>query len=260
MRGRFFWNKRQTGQEQAKDYFQRAIELDPNYAPAYAGLAEILATERMPSLEAERAARHALELDDTLAEAHAALGFIRMFHYWDFAAAEWALRRAIELKPNYSTAHQWYALLLAVKGQQEEAKARMRRALEIDPLSVGINADLGLLLFFNREYDEAVRQCRRALELDSNFAFAHKYLYWIYFKKNMPAEAVEEFLINLRIDWKPDPQQFDDKAYRETFATSGIEKFIRTSINDKQKYHAAEFYAMLGERDEAINCLRRPFT
>ncbi len=144
----------------------------------------------MPSLEAERAVRRALELDPTLAEAHAALGFIRMFHYWDFKTAERELKRAFEMKPNYSTAHQWYALLLAVKGQQDEAKARMRRALEIDPLSVGINADMGQILFFNHEYDEAIRQCRKALELDSDFSFAHSYLYWIYLKKNMPDEAV----------------------------------------------------------------------
>ncbi len=263
LRGRFFWNKRQTGQEQAKDYFQRAIEIDPNYAPAYAGLAEVLATERMPSLEAERAARRALEIDDTLAEAHAALGFIRMFHYWDFAAAERELRRAIELRANYSTAHQWYALLLAVKGQPEEAKARMRRALEIDPLSVGINADMGLLLFFNREYDEAIRQCRKTLELDSDFVFAHYYLYWIYFKKGMQTEAFDELLAYDRIVAAAARQPFDDGAFREAYAAGGMKGFLRAKLQGTLaagapfKYSAAEYYTLLGEKDEAIEWLRR---
>lgn len=267
IRGRFFWNKRQTGQEQAKGYFQRAIELDPNYAPAYAGLAEVLATRgRMPSLETERAVRRALELDPTLAEAHAALGFIRMFHYWDFAAAERELRRAIELRANYSTAHQWYALLLAVKGQPEEAKARMRRALEIDPLSVGINADMGQILFFNREYDEAIRQCRKALELDPDFVFAHQYLFWIYFKKNMPDEAVEEILTADKIITAAANQPFNDRPYREAYATGGMQSFLRLRLRDAlavsapNKHVMAELYTLLGEKDEAIKWLRRDFT
>ena len=263
LRGRFFWNKRQTGQQQAKSYFQRAMEIDSDYAPAYAGLAEILAVEQIPSLEAERAARRALEIDPTLAEAHAALGFIRMFHYWDLPTAERELRRAIELKPNYSTAHQWYALLLAVKGQTEEAKARMRRALEIDPLSVGINADMGQILFFNREYDASVRQCRQALELDSNFVFAHQYLFWIYFKKSMPDEAVEEILTADKIIAQSYSQSFDDRPYREAYAAGGIEGFLRLRLrgalaaSEPDKYVVAEYYTLLGEKDEAIEWLRR---
>jgi DNA-binding winged helix-turn-helix (wHTH) protein/TolB-like protein/Tfp pilus assembly protein PilF len=263
LRGRFFWNKRgMKWVEQAEGYFRQAVEIDPAYAPAYAGLAEVLSIRKIPSPEAERAARRAIELDDGLAEAHAALGFIKLFHHWDWGASERALRRALELKPGYAAAHQWYALLLAARGRLDEAEARMRHALAIDPLSVGVNTDLGQILYYKRDYDGAERQCRKALDLDPNYLFAHYYLYLIYTQKGMHAEAVEEHIKGILTSF-PNHSPDWDKRLREAFAARGIEGFLRAlaaEYEDREtpyRYGAAEAYALLGERDRALEWLGR---
>jgi TolB-like protein len=171
LRGRYFWNKR-TGADfkKAIGYFNQAIEKDPKYALAYAGLsdaycllpgyAEAGPKDSFP--QAKAAAAKALELDNTLGEAHTALANALFAYDLNFAEAEHEFRRAIELNPNYATAHQWYAeSVLTPLGRFEEAIAEARRALELDPLSVIINADLGTALTSARRYDEAIEQLRK---------------------------------------------------------------------------------------------------
>src|SRR5215472_13164045 len=186
LKGRFFWNKRDpSGFAKAVDYFQQAVANDPNYAPAYAGLADAYAlsggfnlvpvTEAMP--KAKAAAERALQLDGNLAEAHASLGLISPFLNWDWPDAQRHLQRAIELNPNYATAHHWYAeAYLMPMGRVDEAMAEMHKAQELDPLSAVISTDLGKELYFARRYDDAIVELRRALEFDPNFISAHNWI------------------------------------------------------------------------------------
>src|SRR5207245_2953514 len=180
LKGRYFWNKRTAdGLKKAIDYFNQAIEKDPNYAQAYTGLADsyallgdweygILAPkEAFP--RAKAAATKALELDNTLGEAHTSLAFSLDLFDWDWASAEREFRRAIELNPGYATGHHWYAWHLSLLGRNGEAIAEMRRAEDLDPLSLIINADLAELLLIAHFYDDSIQQSRKTIELDPNF-------------------------------------------------------------------------------------------
>lgn len=175
LKGRFFWNKRTLeGFQQAASYFQQSTAKDPNYARAYAGLADtygLMSTwfmvdqnEFMP--RARAAALRALEIDDTLAEAHTSLGLISENYQYDWKGAEKEFLRAIQLNPDYATAHQWYAELLSWEGRFDEAFAESERARQLDPLSLIIASDHGALLYFSRQYDRAVTHCKAVLAMD----------------------------------------------------------------------------------------------
>ena len=178
LQGRYFWNKRTAeGFRHAADYFQQAIDKDPNYGRAYAGLADTFSlmstwyvgpqNELMP--KARTAALRALELDEALAEAHASLALIQENYDYDWAGAEKEFRRAIQLDPQYATAHQWYAESLSWQGRFEEAFAESERARQLDPLSAIIASDHAMILYYSRQYDSALKQYGSALELNPNF-------------------------------------------------------------------------------------------
>jgi tetratricopeptide (TPR) repeat protein len=185
LRGRYFWNLRTADSfEKALRYFQAAIDKDPNYAAAYAGLADTYLllggyyfhsqNETIP--KARVAVQKALQLED-LAEAHTTLGLIAENYDWDWQTAEKEFRRAIELNPNYSTAHHWYGeAFLALTGRFDEALAEMKIAAELDPLSPIISADLGATLFLARRYDQAIPQLERTLELYPDYEVAQVWL------------------------------------------------------------------------------------
>jgi TolB-like protein len=182
LKGRYYWNRR-TGDAVKKglDYFNQAIELDPAYGLAYAGVADsyammvfnvmISARDGLP--KARAAATMALELDERLAEARSSLAFVKMFYDWDWAGAEQEFHRTFELNPNYSIARQWYAMELAALGRHEEAVRETERGLQIDPLSLSINATSSLLLYFVRQYDEGLDQGLATVEMDPNFFASH---------------------------------------------------------------------------------------
>lgn len=177
LRGRYFWSKYTVeGMKKGIEYFQQAIRLDPNYALAYAGLADsyqrlsnyiLPPTVALP--KAKAAATKALDIDDTLGEAHLALGFVRMYYDHDWPGAERALRRAAELSPQSPLIHQRYATFLMFMGRFDEALAEHRVARELDPLSLTVNTNLGTNLLLMQQYDEAIDQLRRTLELDPHF-------------------------------------------------------------------------------------------
>ncbi|HEX8723639.1 MAG TPA: tetratricopeptide repeat protein [Pyrinomonadaceae bacterium] len=201
LRGRYFWNKRTPeGFEKGAEYFRRAVELDPAYALAHAGLADCYMRLGEPGLEGERgevaraeeSVGRALELDDTLAEAHATSGFIKFRFEWDFGAAGREYRRAIELDPAYAEAHQWYAFLLLSEGRRAEADAEIARALELDPVSLGHNEAHALYLYFTREYARSVEQSRKTLEMEPGFAPARYVLALSYEQQGRYAEAEAE--------------------------------------------------------------------
>jgi TolB-like protein/DNA-binding winged helix-turn-helix (wHTH) protein/predicted negative regulator of RcsB-dependent stress response len=202
LKGRYFWNKR-TGEGFAKaaESFQRATAIDPNYAPAYAGLSDVyqfsaifdVASRTQDYAKAREAAKRALELDETLAEPHASLGLIAMNYDWDWETAEREFRQASELNPNYATAHHWYAEFLVAVGRFDESLAEIKRARELDPLSLIINTDMGKVLYYSRRYDEAIAQLQETLRMDPDFHDAHIWLGSVYAKTGHYPEAISEF-------------------------------------------------------------------
>src|SRR5229473_2735374 len=201
LKGIYFWNKRTgAGFQQAIDYFQQATTVDPNYAPAYAGLANSYTlltaysasspTIYMP--QARAAVKRALELDDGLAEAHTALALIVQNHDWDWQTSEKEYRRAIELDPNYATAHQWYAEHLMWRGRFDEASRESERAQQLDPLSLIIATDYGAILYFSRQYDRAIEQFHSVLRKDPNFGRAAGLITFAHVEKGMFAQALSD--------------------------------------------------------------------
>jgi len=261
LKGRYFWSKRTTeGIRKGIEYFQEAIDKDPDFALGYVGLADAYLIDN-PS-RAQSVLRKALELDDTLGEAHASLGFNRMFYQraWDDAEREFKL--AVELSPNYAIAHQWYANYLAVRGRLAEAKAEMQKALELDPLSPNMHADLGQIHYFAHEYDAAIGQCGKALEIDPDFLFAHQYLFAAYAQKGMYREALEEFL---NAPSKAGYTPVTVTAFRNAYAESGWPGFLRARLQfwKQRRYnypvHMAIVYAELGDKERAIEQLERAY-
>jgi tetratricopeptide (TPR) repeat protein len=184
LKGRYFWNKRTgDGLRTAIQYFNHAIETDPTYAEAYAGLADSYAlsgdweygvlSPQDAFRKATAAATKALALDDSLGEAHTSLAFALDLYGWDWAAAEAQYKLAIKLSPGYATAHLWYAWHLILMGQNSEGLFELRKAESLDPLSLIISADMADALCIDHRYDEAVQQSEKTLQLDPNFAIGH---------------------------------------------------------------------------------------
>jgi len=202
LKGRFYWNKRtEDSMKRGIEYFQQAIESDPGYALAYAGLADsynLLASYSMLASSdafprAKAAATRALELDEGLAEAHTSMSFAKFGYDWDWAEAERGFKRALELNPGYPMAHQWYAVMLVALSRFEESFAHVVRAQELDPLSLPINTLVGWLHHLARDYDRAIAQYKSTIELDTGFALAHRRLGQTYEQKQMYSEALAAF-------------------------------------------------------------------
>jgi TolB-like protein/DNA-binding winged helix-turn-helix (wHTH) protein/Tfp pilus assembly protein PilF len=201
LKGRYFWAKKTVDDlKKGLQYFQQAIDKDPQYAPAYAGLADsylFLAFAGVPPksemvAKARDAASKALQLDEELAEAHTSIAAIKCTFEGDWAGAEREYRRSIDLNPNYAIAHQWWASTLAAVGRQAEALAEIKRAKEIDPLSLQISTTAGLILYYGRQYPQATEQYKQVLELDPNFALAHTRLGEVYMAQGMKEQALGE--------------------------------------------------------------------
>jgi TolB-like protein/tetratricopeptide (TPR) repeat protein len=193
LKGRYHFNKLTwDGVQKAKEYLHQAIEVDRDYALAYAALSDChnYVAER---LEAKAAVLKALELDESLGEAHASLGWYRFLYEWDFAGAESSLKRSFALNPNYAEAHHWYAVYLANVGRHEEAEHEAKRAVELDPLSLLMNLTAALNFYLAREHDRAIEQLQRVLELESNFLAAHSVRGNVLVQKGLFAEAIGEF-------------------------------------------------------------------
>jgi len=167
------------GQRQrSKEYFEDAIRIDSNYAPAYAGLANYyrLNSELSPIItmpQARQFALRAVELDPSLADAHLALGGIYFFGDWDWVKADREFKSALELDPGNSEAHRSYAYYLTALGRRQEAMSEIQRALEVDPLYIATQITAGWVFYFSRQYDQAITQCQQSLELDPNSAGAY---------------------------------------------------------------------------------------
>lgn len=203
IKGRYLWEKRtEESILRAIACFQRAIEIDPNYAAAHSGLADCYSSlgfsfdvgSQPPAdvqPKARAAARRALELDETLAEAHNSLAYVNLNYDWDWVRAETEFKRSLQLNPGYANAHHWYAHHLLSSGRSCEALAESKRALELDPLSPIMNLHLGWHHFYSRQYDDALDQLAKTLELESNFGLAYWYRGLAYEQKHMFPEALQ---------------------------------------------------------------------
>jgi DNA-binding winged helix-turn-helix (wHTH) protein/TolB-like protein/Flp pilus assembly protein TadD len=203
LKGRYFLNK-QTKEDLGKtiENFEQAIRLSPNYALAYAGLADVYAnranraatsaSREQNYMLAKVAAIKAIEIDSDLAEAHASLGFILRSADWDWIESERALKRAIELNPHYPTAHHYYALLLASLGRMDEAVTEITTAQRLDPLSLLINADLAEMNIFARRPEQAIEVANKALEMDHQFFRLHLMLMSAYLEAGKLDDAIRE--------------------------------------------------------------------
>jgi tetratricopeptide (TPR) repeat protein len=265
-KGWFFLSKRTAeGIHLSVGYFERAITEDPNYALAYAGLAEAYAFDIENWKKAESTAANALEIDKNLGEAHATIGFVRMFWMWDWETAERELKRAVELNADNATAHQWLAIYMAAKGHMLEAKQEMRKALELDPFSIPINADMGQMFYFSQEYDQAIDQCRKTIAMDPEFLNAHIYLYEAYTQRGAYDQAFAEYfnlqkLAGGNLLYSPGAEESLRKAYEE----SGIKGFWKARLSFLEKrsgdhFEMAEYCARLGDKQRALSLLNQAY-
>jgi serine/threonine-protein kinase len=202
LKGRYHWNKRTAaGVRKATEFFQQAIDLDPDFGSAYSGLADCYTASGYYNMRppresfprAKAAAQRAVQIGDTRAEAHASLGFVSLFYDrdWDLARAEF--ERALELNPDYATAHQWYAWYFIVMGRFDDALAAMQRAHDLDPLSLIINDHLSYALKLAGHRDDALAQALRSIELDPSFPTAYWRLGSIYRDAGRFEEAIAAY-------------------------------------------------------------------
>jgi len=274
LKGRFFWNKR-TGNDLKKsiDYFQQAIAADPNYALAYAGVADAYVflpgyTAGAPRdcyPKAMAAAKKALELDDTLAEAHTTLALAIWYYDFDFSQANREFQRAIELNPNYATGHQQYGNnTLSALGRFDEAIDEGKRAVELDPLSLVINADLGMNYYYARRYNEAIAQLRKTMEMDPGYYYAHVDLGQVLAAKRAFGEAISEYQKARALNDDP----FVLGLLGHAYASSG-NKTEALKILDQLKevsrqryvslYSFAIVYLALDDKQEALRWLEQSY-
>src|SRR5438309_5677661 len=274
LKGRFFWNKR-TGADlkRAIDYFNQAIAKDPNYALAYAGLADsytllsvFSAASPQDSIpQARVAAKKALELDNTLAEAHASSGRILSGYDYDFERAIAEFERAIQLNPNYATSYHWISNgPLTARGEFDRAITEGKRAVELDPLSMIDNADLGQIYFYARRYDEAISQVGKAIEIDPHSYLAHFYLGQIYQIQGHLTEAIGEYQKAVELDDDPQALAFLGQAQARAGQHDEAQKILsRMTEEAKSRYVSAYSFALmfiaLGDKERAIDALERAY-
>ena len=203
LKGRYFWNKRTAdGMKRAMDYFDQAIESDPNYASPHAGLADIYGLSDRPQL-ARQEVQKALDLDDQLVEAHNSRANLLYLFNRDWEGAEKEFKRALELDHNYAPAHHWYSMYLAMEGRKEEALVEAQKAYELDPLSAIAGANLSKILEEAGQDDRAIEQAKKTLDLEPDSAVTHAVLGLGYQDKRMYTEAIAEYKRALQLGGSP---------------------------------------------------------
>jgi TolB-like protein/Tfp pilus assembly protein PilF len=267
LKGRYVWLQRNLDSyRQAREYFEQAIALDPNYAQAYAGLADAyqflgafnLHDRKENYDKAKSACKRALDLDPTLAEAHASAGLMAMNYDSNWPLAEEELRRAIALNPNEALFYDWYAEYLMAVGKVNESIDNIERARELDPFSIIINSDVGKLLFFARLYDQAEAQLKETLPMDPAFMQTHVWLGTVYLMKHRFDEAIAEF--KREIDGGQGLMAYAyGMAGRKTDAQQMLEatKNLIARRDDLDRFWLACAYIGVGDKDRAIACLEQ---
>jgi len=272
LQGRYFWNRRtEEGLKLGLKYFEKAIENDPSYALAWAGLADTYnllgeygrTTRRELFPKAKMAAQKALEIDNQLAEAHISLASLLMLNDWDWGNAEKEFLLGLELNPNYATGHHWYAMLLLYLGRSKDAYQEISLAAELDPISQAILKDKGLVLYYQKEYDKAIDLAQKALELDVNFATSHRLLSLAYQGKGMVDQAIAEnkrwgILTGNHIDTAIALAHLYAIAGRKEEALKIIEGLSAADLLRGNIYRGiALVYTALGDKDMAFKFLEQ---
>ena len=273
LRGRFFWNKWLGPDfDKSREYYEKALQLDPGYALAYAGLADyygfafanglIAPEEKWARLEEENA-KKALALEPSLGEAYNSLAAEKLYYERDWPAAEQYFHKGLELSPNFSEMRHHYSLCLILFGRKDEAFAQMKQALELDPLSPRFRFNAGRLHFFARDYEGAIASYRRGLELDPGFSLGHEFLGYAYEANGMQKEAIAEWKKALLLRGAQSDAALldasDFAAARQALARKQLEELKAKSAGGE--YVAAALYAITslraGEKEEAFAWLAK---
>ncbi|PWT94053.1 MAG: hypothetical protein C5B54_00670 [Acidobacteria bacterium] len=269
LKGRYYWEKRtKESLQKSIDYFQQAINRDPNYAMAYTGLAEVynvasnyeVMSGKDAYPKAKELAEKALSIDNSLAEAHGVLGQVKAGYDYDWSGADKEFRKAIELKPNDPEVHYFYAVaVLAPTGRFPEAIAEQKKALQLDPLSLIKNTNLGVIYILAGQWQEAEQQLRKTLDLQPDFWLAQNRLGWIYIRQNKFDEAIASFEKSTVYN-----QELTIMGYaaagRKEEAEARLQAFLKSTPPDQQwSYISAMMFSMVGKKDEAFQALNKTY-
>lgn len=275
LKGQFWLNKRsEEGFQKAIEFYNHAVEKDPGYALAYAGLADCYALLGTYALlepkdgfpKARAAAMKALALDQQLAEAHTSLANILTSYEWDFATAEKEFKRAIALNPNYATAHHWYAEYLQVMGRYDEAIVEIKHAQELDPLSLIIGAVAGRIYYCSRRYDQAIDQLTRTLQTEQRFGPASAFLSQAYAKKGMNEQAILTAQeparsapgVSVYVTILGNAYAISGKKVEAENVLAQLKELSKRQY--VQPSYIAMVHAGLGDRDQSFEWLERAYT
>ncbi len=274
LQGMFFWKKRtEPGLKSAVRFFERALEKDPEYALAWAGIADAFSlmgeytniSRRDLYAKQMEAVHTALKLDPQLAEAHVSLGISLMLNDWDWAGAEKEFKLGLQLNPKYATGHHWYAELLLFRGKIAEAFKEIALAVDLDPVSQGILKDKGIFQYYIGQFDEAIDTGLTTLEIDPGFVPVHRLISLAYTGKGMYEEAIRE---NKRWGELTGNKVKTDVALAHILATAGRKDEARKIIEDtgiekmlssNDHRGIAIVYTALGEKEEALEWLEKSY-
>jgi serine/threonine protein kinase/tetratricopeptide (TPR) repeat protein len=274
LKGRFFWNIR-TGEslKKAIEFFEKALEIDDNYALAYAGLSDVYRalpdyasySPREAYEKARELANKAIEIDNSLSEAHTSLAVI-LNNMFDWEGAEKEFRKAIESNPGYATAHHWFALYYMYQARFAEAIEEINKAYSLDPLSLPINRDIGTVYYYAGRYDEAIEALRKTLELDPNFSLVHELLGRAFLKKGMYEEALREFETEKGFarSWRPVLDAWIIITYMETGMKDKAEKLLDDLKRKSEEtyispYSLSWIYFALGDEEQGFQWLEKAY-
>ena len=272
LKGRHHWNRwTEEGFYKAIEHFRQAVDNDPTYAMAYAGLADCYVllgwNSYLPPKEAfpkgKAAANAALQIDPDLAEAHTPLAAVLWLDDWEWEKAQTEFKRSLELSPTYPTASHWYAEYAMTMGRHKEAMVRIKRSQELDPLSLIISVAVGWAHYFARRYDEAIQQLRRTVDLDPNYPVTYWILGALLRTMGCCEQAITEGRKGVQLSGGSPLMR---ASLAHTLGVAGRTKEARQILDDlaelaKRKYVAPYYFAGihigLGEKERAIECLQK---
>jgi eukaryotic-like serine/threonine-protein kinase len=269
LQGRYYSNRAtEHGYLLAKHYFEEAAKIDPNYAPAFAGLSDYYSFTNVlaPGItirEARRYALKALAIDPTLAEAHTAFALVRWYGDWNWPGAEKEFRRALELDPGDAQAHRLYAAYLSQMGRSKDASAEMSRAQELDPLSISTQVMAGWMFYYSRQYRRAAEQCEKAITMDPESAGARDCLCLSYMDEKEYGKAIKEGQEAVSFSGNDSARAVD---LAQAYAQSGNKAAARDILKEwggqrsyVPPYFFAEAHIALGDKAQALTWLEKAY-